>query len=126
MQITSNHWENLENDFFDMTGVDREEIKLLHAVIRNSNKTNVKKIKASQTKKTIKVKESFTIKTATTLEAPKLKYAKHAGIRFESDKPAIASVDKKGKVKGKKAGKAAIYAYAQNGVFVKIKVTVKK
>ncbi len=100
--------------------------KLLHAVIRNSNKTNVKKIKASQTKKTIKVKESFTIKTATTLEAPKLKYAKHAGIRFESDKPAIASVDKKGKVKGKKAGKAAIYAYAQNGVFVKIKVTVKK
>ena len=33
LQITSNHWEELEKDFFDMTGVDREEIKLLHAVI---------------------------------------------------------------------------------------------
>jgi len=33
LQITSNHWENLENDFFGMTGADREEIKLLHAVI---------------------------------------------------------------------------------------------
>lgn len=33
LQITSNHWEELENDFFDMTRADREEIKLLHAVI---------------------------------------------------------------------------------------------
>jgi thiamine kinase-like enzyme len=33
LQITSNHWEELEKDFFDMTGADREEIKLLHAVI---------------------------------------------------------------------------------------------
>ena len=33
LKITSNHWEGLENDFFDMTGTDREEIQLLHAVI---------------------------------------------------------------------------------------------
>ena len=33
LQITSNHWEELESDFFDMTGADKEEIKLLHAVI---------------------------------------------------------------------------------------------
>ena len=33
LTINSNHWEDLENDFFDMTGADREEIKLLHAVI---------------------------------------------------------------------------------------------
>lgn len=33
LQITSNHWEDLENDFFEMTGANKEEIKLLHAVI---------------------------------------------------------------------------------------------
>ena len=33
LSIDSNHWEDLENDFFDMTGTNREEIKLLHAVI---------------------------------------------------------------------------------------------
>ncbi len=33
LKITSNHWEDLENDFFDITGADKGEIKLLHAVI---------------------------------------------------------------------------------------------
>ncbi len=33
LNIKSNHWEDLENVFFEMTGADREEIKLLHAVI---------------------------------------------------------------------------------------------
>ncbi len=37
----------------------------------------------------------------------------------------IASVDKKGKIKGKNKGSCYVYAYAQNGVFSKIKVTVK-
>lgn len=33
LQIASNRWEDMEEDFFQMTGVDRNEIKLLHAVI---------------------------------------------------------------------------------------------
>ena len=33
LQITSNRWEDLEEDFFEMAGADRYEIKLLHAVI---------------------------------------------------------------------------------------------
>lgn len=33
LQIASNHWEDVEEDFFQLTGVDRSEIKLLHAVI---------------------------------------------------------------------------------------------
>lgn len=33
LQIASNQWEDMEEDFFRMTGVGREEIKLLHAVI---------------------------------------------------------------------------------------------
>lgn len=33
LDIRSNHWEDMEKDFFEMTGTDPEEIKLLHAVI---------------------------------------------------------------------------------------------
>jgi thiamine kinase-like enzyme len=33
LEIESNHWEDLEEDFFALTGADREEIRLLHAVI---------------------------------------------------------------------------------------------
>ncbi len=33
LDIGSNHWEDLEKDFFEMTGANENEIKLLHAVI---------------------------------------------------------------------------------------------
>lgn len=33
LQIASNHWEDMEKDFFALTGTDRDSIKLLHAVI---------------------------------------------------------------------------------------------
>ena len=33
LDIASNHWENLEKDFFELTGADEYEIRLLHAVI---------------------------------------------------------------------------------------------
>ena len=33
LSIKSNGWEDIEKDFFEMTGADEYEIKLLHAVI---------------------------------------------------------------------------------------------
>lgn len=33
LDISSNHWENMEEDFFELTGAEKDEIKLLHAVI---------------------------------------------------------------------------------------------
>lgn len=33
LSIASNHWEDMEKDFFALTGTDEQEIKLLHAVI---------------------------------------------------------------------------------------------
>lgn len=33
LEIGSNHWEDMERDFFELTGADEYEIKLLHAVI---------------------------------------------------------------------------------------------
>lgn len=33
LEIASNHWEDLEKDFLEMTGVDIYEIKLIHSII---------------------------------------------------------------------------------------------
>ena len=33
LEIASNHWEEMEEDFFSMTGADEAEIKLIHAII---------------------------------------------------------------------------------------------
>lgn len=33
LKISSNHWEDMEDDFFELTGANRYEIKLLHAII---------------------------------------------------------------------------------------------
>ncbi len=33
LTIASNHWEDMEEDFLELTGVDRDAIKLIHAVI---------------------------------------------------------------------------------------------
>ena len=33
LEVSSNGWEDMEHDFFEMTGADEYEIRLLHAVI---------------------------------------------------------------------------------------------
>lgn len=33
LEIASNHWEDMEEVFFELTGADRYEVKLLHAII---------------------------------------------------------------------------------------------
>jgi hypothetical protein len=46
-------------------------------------------------------------------------------VRFVSTDKSIATVTKKGTIKGRKAGTTTIYAVAHNGVRAKVKVTVK-
>jgi hypothetical protein len=72
----------------------------------------------------IGVKKSVTVK-AIQVKPKKKKVKQHRKISYESGNPNIATVNKKGKITGKKKGKCTIYAYAQNGVFAKISVTVK-
>lgn len=47
-------------------------------------------------------------------------------IRYVVSNPEVLSVSKKGKITTKKAGKATVYAVAQNGVMNKIKIKVTK
>ena len=46
-------------------------------------------------------------------------------LRYESSKTAVATVSAKGIIKGRMRGTAYVYAYGQNGMFARIKVTVK-
>jgi hypothetical protein len=46
-------------------------------------------------------------------------------LRYESTNIKIATVSKTGKIVGKGKGTCYVYAYAQNGVCKKVKVTVK-
>ena len=76
---------------------------------------------------TITKGKSFTIKAKGVLANSKLKVKVHRGLRFESSNKAIATVGAKtGKIYTKKAGTCSIYVYAQNGVYQKITVKVKK
>lgn len=50
---------------------------------------------------------------------------RHRAAAFESSNTKIATVNGKGVIKAKKKGSCNIYIYAQNGIYKKIKVTVK-
>ena len=50
---------------------------------------------------------------------------KHAGLRYESSDPSVASVSKDGKVKAVSKGKARITVYSQDGKYKEIQVIVK-
>ena len=60
-------------------------------------------------------------------QSSKKKPKRHVAMRYESSDKSIATVSPKGVIKavGKKGETCYVYAYAQNGVFKKIKVVVK-
>ena len=55
----------------------------------------------------------------------KLKVKRHRKIAYETSNSNIATVSKKGVIKAKDKGVCYVYAYTQNGIFAKVKVTVK-
>lgn len=60
-----------------------------------------------------------------TLEAGGKKLRLHQSLSYESDKPAVATVDSKGRIRAKERGTCIIYVYARNGKYTTVKVTVK-
>ena len=83
--------------------------------VKKTFKVTVKNPKLNAKKKTLKVKGKFTIKIT----------GKNGKQTFKSNKPKIASVNKKGKVAAKKKGKAVITIKTNGGYKLKLKVTVK-
>ena len=103
---------------------------LMHAYTKGYTKryTNAKSVKVKKTKVSIKKGKTFKIKAKVKKlkKGKKLMPTKHElKLRYLSTDTSIATVSKKGKIKGVKAGTCYVYAYAHNGVFKKITVTVK-
>ena len=102
--------------------------KVVHVATKGGKVGNVGKVKtkAKKNKTVIKKGKTFKLKGKQIPAKKKLKVKKHRAIKYESTNTKIATVNKKGVVKGKKKGKCYVFVYSQNGVFAKIKITVKK
>ena len=95
--------------------------KTIHVTTDGGKKGNNTKVKLSKTKLSLAAGKSKKIKA--TLKYNK-KVASHRKVAWESDNVSVATV-KNGKITAVGKGTCYVYAYAQNGVSAKIKVTVK-
>ena len=114
---------------FDASGKHIATSCTVHIATKGGKFCNFKKVttKAKKNKVTLAKKgKSFKLKAKAVKESKKLKANVHRPVRYESSDKKIATVDSKGKIKAKKKGACYVYAYAQNGAYSKIKVTVKK
>ena len=113
---------------FDANGKHLATSLTMHIVTKGGKYCNYKSVntKAKKNKVTLaKSGKSFKLRAKAVKETKKLKTRDHRKIRYESTDKNIATVDSKGKITAKKKGTCYVYAYAQNGINKKIKVTVK-
>jgi len=107
--------------------------KTIHASTKGGSFGNAKSVTfktSSKLKKkkgiyTLKIKKGKTYKLKASEKREGKKIKKHRAIAYETSNTAIATVSKKGVIKGKKKGTCYIYAYAQNGKFVRLTVKVE-
>jgi len=99
--------------------------KTIHVSTSGGKTGNVKSVKVNKKKVTLKKGKTFTVKATLKAASSKLKVKNHRKVAFESSDPAVAKVTAKGKITAVKKGTCYIYAYAQDGVSAKVKVTVK-
>ncbi len=100
--------------------------KAVHEVTEGGTRTNPKSIKVNKGTVKMKVRKKFTIKSKIVKANSGKKLSNHRKLSYESTNKEVAAVSKKGVIQGRKAGTCYIYVYAENGIFKKIKVTVKK
>lgn len=84
---------------------------------------NAKSVKVNDTDVTLKAGNTFTIKVSQ-VKADKA-IQKHTAIKYESSNSKVATVSSKGVITAKKKGTCYVYVYAQNGIYAKVKVTVR-
>lgn len=99
--------------------------KLVHAATTGGKVGNCKKVTTKGGTK-VTVKSGKTYKLNGKAVKGTLKIKKHrTAVCYESSDTSVATVTSKGVIKGVKKGTCYIYAYAQNGTYKKIKVTIK-
>ena len=86
--------------------------------------TNYKSVKVNKT--SVKIAKGKKVKIKASAVTPKNgKVKQYRAVKFETSNKKIATVNKKGEIRAKKKGTCYVYAYAQNGVYKKIKVVVR-
>ena len=99
---------------------------VLHVAMKQSKLTNAKSITLNKKKVTLKVNKTFKIQAKVKLESKKKKQIVHAKTyRYYTDNSNVAKVSKKGVITAKAKGRCLVYVLTNNGVYRKIKVTVK-
>ena len=102
--------------------------KSIHFMTKGNEKygdfTSVKVKNVKKKKLTLKKGKTFKLK-AVQVKPENIKVKQHRKLSYESSNKKVVSVNKKGKIKARKAGTCTIYIYAQNGLFAKVKVKVK-
>ncbi|MGN1125886.1 MAG: Ig-like domain-containing protein, partial [Ruminococcus sp.] len=96
--------------------------KVAHVAVKGGKYGNVTKITVNKINP-IKQGKKLTLKA--TVKYSKKNVKTHVPIRYESTNTKIATVNSKGVITAKAKGVCYIYVYAQNGVYKKVKVTVK-
>jgi hypothetical protein len=99
--------------------------KVVHSVTKSKLYANVTKLTSNTAAVKLSVGESKTVTCQVVLPEGKKQREHTAVIRYESSNQAIATVSSKGKITAKAKGICYVYAYAQNGVYKKITVTVE-
>lgn len=101
----------------------------VHVTTKNGKYANFKKVTtdAAKDKVTLEKKgKTFKLNAKGVSESKKQKVNVHRKICYQTTNKKVATVDKNGKITAKRKGSCEILVYAQNGVYKKIKVTVKK
>ncbi len=97
--------------------------KTIHVITNGGKNGNAGSVKVNRSKISLKKGTTFRLKARELRKKKKLRH--HREVCYESGSPKVASVNKKGVIRGKNKGKCTIFAYAQSGIYKKINVTVK-
>nr|WP_297934266.1 Ig-like domain-containing protein [uncultured Lachnoclostridium sp.] len=129
-KLAEKQWYEYKVDAYKIVKGKKEIIGSSYKVFtynisKKSKYANPVKVEVKKSSLAVKKGTAVQIKAKAVLPKGKKKKLVVSELRYISSNCDIASVTKTGKVKGKKKGSCYIYVIAQNGMWKKVKVTVK-
>lgn len=105
----------------DSNGNALNTSRIIYVATKGGKAKNYTKVTVKKAKVTLKKGKAFRLGGKAVGKNVKT----YRALAYESSNSKVASVTKKGVIKAKGKGRCIIYAYAQNGIYKKIAVTVK-
>lgn len=111
---------------YDKSGRRLAVSRVLHIVTAGGKRyTNCSSVSLDRTSATLKKGASLQLKVTQKFYSSTKKAAVHEAVKYVADTPAVASVSASGKITAKSRGLCIVYAIAQNGLYARIKISVK-